>query len=169
MVRPETVIESWKTVRQDTVQTVEEFPASEFGFKPTEDQASFGEIARHILDASHAIVGMLLDGQEDLAGPGFRDLIQRYKPGLPEALEPAALAAELRSSLETQSADLAARDAGFYAKMVTRFDGQQVTRLELIQFVKEHELTHRQQLFLYSRLKGIVPPTTRRRAAKAKT
>jgi uncharacterized damage-inducible protein DinB len=34
------------------------------------------------------------------------------------------------------------------------------------QFVKEHELTHRSQLFLYMRLKGLVPPTTRRRQAK---
>jgi uncharacterized damage-inducible protein DinB len=49
---------------------------------------------------------------------------------------------------------------------MTRFDGQQVTRLEMLQFVKEHELTHRSQLFMYQRLKGIVPVTTRRRLAK---
>ena len=34
--------------------------------------------------------------------------------------------------------------------------------------LKEHELTHRQQLFMYLRLNGVVPPTTRRRQAKAK-
>ena len=45
--------------------------------------------------------------------------------------------------------------------------GQKVTPLELLQGVKEHELTHRQQLFVYLRLKGIVPPTTGRRQAKA--
>jgi uncharacterized damage-inducible protein DinB len=36
----------------------------------------------------------------------------------------------------------------------------------MLQFVKEHELTHRAQLFLYMRMKGIVPATTRRRLAK---
>jgi len=41
-----------------------------------------------------------------------------------------------------------------------------VTRLEMLQFVKEHELTHRQQLFMYLRLKGTVPATTRRRMAQ---
>jgi uncharacterized damage-inducible protein DinB len=35
----------------------------------------------------------------------------------------------------------------------------------MLQFVKEHELTHRAQLFMYLRLKGIVPATTRRRMA----
>ena len=42
-------------------------------------------------------------------------------------------------------------------------DGQRVTRLEMFQFIKEHEVAHRAQLFLYLRLKGIVPATTRRR------
>ena len=33
-----------------------------------------------------------------------------------------------------------------------------LTRLEMLQFVKEHELTHRSQLFMLMRLKGMVPP-----------
>jgi uncharacterized damage-inducible protein DinB len=36
----------------------------------------------------------------------------------------------------------------------------------MVQTIKEHELTHRQQLFTYLRLKGLVPATTRRRLAK---
>jgi uncharacterized damage-inducible protein DinB len=36
----------------------------------------------------------------------------------------------------------------------------------MLQMVKEHELTHRSTMFLYLRMKGIVPATTRRRLAK---
>jgi hypothetical protein len=36
----------------------------------------------------------------------------------------------------------------------------------MLQMIKEHELTHRATMFLYLRLKGIVPATTRRRLAK---
>ena len=61
---------------------------------------------------------------------------------------------------------LAARPAEFFEGIITRFDGQQVTRLEMVQTIKEHELTHRAQLFMYLRMKGIVPATTRRRLAK---
>jgi uncharacterized damage-inducible protein DinB len=51
--------------------------------------------------------------------------------------------------------------------MYTRhFDLARLTRMEMLQFIKEHELTHRSQLFMYLRLKGIVPATTRRRLAK---
>ena len=55
----------------------------------------------------------------------------------------------------------------FYSALITRFDGQRLTRLEMLQFTKEHELTHRSQMFLYLRLNGVVPPTTRRRQAKS--
>jgi len=71
--------------------------------------------------------------------------------------------------VETRTAELAAKDDDFFAGVITRFDGQRVTRLEMLQFIKEHELTHRSQMFLYLRLKGIVPATTRRRQAAQKS
>jgi len=168
MVRTETVLDSWKTVRQDTAQAVEDFPATELDYKATPDLMSFGELARHILDAGHALTGMLLDGVDNLATPQFREMVGKYATQLPQNLDAATLAIELRKSVETRAAELAAKNADFFSGIITRFDGQRVTRLEMIQFVKEHELTHRSQMFLYLRLKGIVPATTRRRQAKQK-
>src|SRR5262245_31231896 len=165
MVRKETVIDSWKTVREDTAQAVEDFPAAEFDFKATPDLMSFRELGRHILDAGHALTGMLLAGIDNLATPEFRAMIDKYRPQLPEQLDAPTLASELRKSLETRAAELAAQGDDFYSGVITRFDGQRVTRLEMVQFIKEHELTHRSQMFLYLRLKGIVPATTRRRLA----
>lgn len=165
MIRTETVLDSWKTVRQDTVQAVEDFPASEMDYKPAEDLMSFREIARHILDAGHALTGLLLDGVDNLKTPQFREMLKKYIPeGLEQADAP-TLASHLRASIDTRVAEIAAQPAEFFSHIITRFDGQQVTRLEMLQFVKEHELTHRAQLFMYLRLKGIVPSTTRRRMA----
>jgi uncharacterized damage-inducible protein DinB len=166
MVRLESVLDSWKTVREDTAQAVEDFPAAELDFKPTGDVMTFREIARHILEASHAISGLLLDGVDNLATPQFREMLQKYLGELPATQDAASLAATLRQSLEMRTAQLASQNAEFFAHVITRFDGQRVTRLEMLQFTKEHELTHRAQLFLYLRLKGIVPATTRRRMAK---
>jgi len=166
MIRVETVLDSWKSVRQDTALAVEDMPAGEQDFKPTPEVSSFREIARHVLDASHALTGALLAGVDNLATPEFRPMLKKYMRPLPEKLDAATLAAELRSSVEERCAELVRQPAEFYAGLITRMDGQQVTRLEMIQFVKEHELTHRAQMFVYLRLKGIVPPTTRRRQAK---
>ena len=169
MVRKETVLDSWKTARQDTAQAVEDFPAAEMDYKATPELMSFGELGRHILDAGHALTGLLLDGVDNLATPQFREMLGKYRLPLPEQLDAATLASELRKSMETRGAELAAKGDDFYAGVITRFDGQKVTRLEMLQFIKEHELTHRSQMFVYLRLKGIVPGTTRRRLAAQKS
>ncbi len=166
MVRLEAVLDSWKTVRADTAQAVEDFPAAEFDFRPTPELMTFRDLARHVVDAGNALAGMLLDGEDNMATPDFRDKIKKYYSGLTEQSGREEIAAALRGSVEELIRRLAVRPAEFYAGMITRFDGQRVTRLEMLQTVKEHELTHRSQMFLYLRLKGIVPSTTRRRMAK---
>jgi hypothetical protein len=40
---------------------------------------SFGELGRHILDAGHALTGLLLDGVDNLATPQFREMLGKYK------------------------------------------------------------------------------------------
>ena len=166
MVRVDQTLESWKSIREDTAAAVEDFPAEEFAFRATPETMAFGAIARHILVASDGLTGMLLAGEDDFKRPDFREKVGEFAKNAPAENDAAGLAAALRESLRRRTAELAARDAGFFAGMVTRMDGQRVTRLEMVQFIKEHELTHRAQLFLYLRLKGIVPATTRRRLAK---
>ncbi|MGA2136940.1 MAG: DinB family protein [Bryobacteraceae bacterium] len=164
MVRLEAVLDSWKAVRADTAAAVEEFPSDQFGYKPAPDLMTFGEIARHILAAGHGLTGLLLAGEEHLGGPQFREKMARFAL-LPEGAGAADLARELRASMAQRVTELAAQTPEFYAGIITRVDGARVTRLELLQFAKEHELTHRAQLFLYLRMKGLVPATTRRRLA----
>jgi uncharacterized damage-inducible protein DinB len=166
MVRLEHVLDSWKAVRQDTIAAVEEFPAGEFAYRPSPDVMTFGEIARHILQSGHALTGLLLSGEESFATPDFRAKMAAYLPDVPVDATPAQLAAALRDSVELRAAELAAQPADFYAHIITRMDGQKVTRLEMLQMLKEHELTHRAFLFLCMRMKGLVPATTRRRMAK---
>ncbi len=164
MVRLEQVLDSWKKIRADTASAVEDFPAGEFDYKPCSEVMTFGEIARHILVAGHGLTGLLLQGEEQLTGPLFREKMAKFAI-LPPGAPAADLARELRATVEQRALELAAQPSEFYAGMITRVDGARVTRLEMLHFVKEHELTHRAQLFLYMRMKGIVPATTRRRLA----
>jgi len=168
MVRLDSILSSWKSVREDTAQAVDDFAPYKLDFKPCADLMTFGATARHILDAGYGLTGMLLAGEEDLSTPQFRENIGKLVAELPKTEDAAALATELRSAMERRAPELAAKPAEFYAGEIIRMDGQRVTRLEMLQLIKEHELTHRQQLFMYLRLNGVVPPTTRRRQAKAK-
>ncbi len=166
MVRLEAILNSWKAVREDTALAVEEFPAAELDYKPTPEVDSFRQIAVHILNAGNGLSGLLLEGETMLSGPEFREKVKKHFVPLPADTDAATIAAELRRGIEAPLAALATQSADWYAQMVTRPDGQPVTRMEMVQFVKEHEMTHRAQLFAYMRLKGLVPATTRRRLAR---
>ena len=168
MVRVQFVLDSWKTIRKDVVGAVREFPADAFDEKPIEGVDSFGVIAGHILNAGHAFPGILMTGTDSLQTPDFRERMKPHMYNLAEGSTPAQLADALEQSIESRTAELARQPEEFFTQEITRFDGMRLTRLEMLQFVKEHELTHRSQLFMLMRLKGIVPPTTKRRMAAAK-
>jgi uncharacterized damage-inducible protein DinB len=166
MVRSAHVIDSWKAVRQDAAAAVEDFPEADLDFRPAPDVMTFRETARHILDAGDGLTGLLLAGDDNFSTPDFRDRMKPHKRALPEEAGRAALAAALRESVEQRTAAFAQQPAEFFEQMITRFDGARITRLEMLQTIKEHELTHRAHLFMCLRMKRIVPATTRRRMAQ---
>lgn len=164
MVRLEQFLSSWNGVREDAALAVEEFP--ELDYRPTPDLDSFRQIARHILNAGDGLTGMLL-AREEATGQEFRERMKAHFRPVAEDAGAAEIAAAMRQSVAERSEQLAAQPPEFFSEMMTRhFDLQRLTRMEMLQFVKEHELMHRSQLFMYLRLKGIVPATTRRRLAK---
>src|SRR5450759_1646973 len=81
MIRVEQVLDSWRTIRQDTAAAVEDFPAGELDYRPTPEVSTFREIARHVLDASDGLTGLLLGGEENFTGD-FRKRMERMKPYL---------------------------------------------------------------------------------------
>lgn len=166
MVRAQHVIDSWKAIRLDAAAAVEDFPETESDFRPSPDVMTFREAARHILDAGDGLTGLLLAGEDNFATPEFRARMKEHMRALPADAGGPALAAAMRESVEQRGEAFAAQTPEFFGQMITRFDGQRVTRLEMLQGVKEHELTHRAHLFLCLRMKGIVPATTRRRLAQ---
>lgn len=166
MVRVDTVLDTWRSVRADAAAAVGEWPAGEMGFRAVPELMTYGEIARHILDAGHGLTGILLAGETDFQAADFRAKLSGYYSGLSEDATPGELAEAMDRMAAERIEALRAQSAEWWAVVVRKWDGQELTRLEYIQFVKEHELTHRSQLFLYMRLKGMVPPTTRRRLQK---
>src|SRR3954447_25396904 len=100
MVRGETVLDSWRTIRQDTAEAVEDFAGSDLDYKPVPELSTFREIAMHILDAGSGLAGILLDGEENLASPQFRESLKKYASNLPAGVDAVTLAARLRTALD---------------------------------------------------------------------
>ena len=164
MVRLEALLDSWKSIRRDTAQAWLDMPAADAAFRPTPELMAYRDLAVHILNAGHAMTMMLLAGEPDFSATGFRERMRGHFLDA-SSWDAAQLAGQFESVLEADAAQLARAAPEFWTQMMTRFDGTAVTRLEMLQYAKEHELTHRSQMFMYLRLKGVVPPTTRRRMA----
>ena len=157
MVRPEFVLESWRQVRLYAVEAVQEWPETEGAFRLAPEVMTFAEIGRHIAEAGHILTGILLSGETDYARPGFRAEMQRWSPGIAETAPLAVLAAELDRLVTVRIEELRGQSPEWWAGMVKKWTGEDMTRLEFLQFVKEHELTHLAQLFACMRLKGLTP------------
>ena len=112
MVRLQHILDSWKTVRQDTAAAVEEFPADQMDYRPTPDVATFGEIGRHILYAGEGLTGLLLAGEEVFGGPDFRDKLKPHYREMPANAGSAELADALRRAVERRTAQLADQVSG---------------------------------------------------------
>jgi len=166
MVRVEHVLDSWKAVRQDTANAVDDFPAAEFDFRPAPDTMTFGEAARHILDASDGFTGLLLAGDDDFTTPDFREKMKSHMRKLASNGAVPELAAALRESVEQRTAALAAQPAAFWDHYITRFDGQRVTRLEMVADDQGARTDAPGRTCSVPEDEGIVPATTRRRLAK---
>ena len=155
-------------MRADAAQAVEEMPGSGLDYRPADDFLSFRDVATHIHDVSQGMIGMLLAGDTQFTGPDWREKRKQYVRPLPDGAGPAEIAAALRRTLDEDCDKLARQSPEFLAGTVDKFDGTHPTRMELLLFIREHELTHRAQLFVYLRMNGVIPPTTRRRLAAQK-
>lgn len=67
----------------------------------------------------------------------------------------------LRSSLEETKARVVSYGDANFEQSMTRFDGKQCTKVEMLNFTVAHEMYHRGQLTVYERLLGIEPALTR--------
>lgn len=158
----EEVIEAWEDTRAGVIAEVENIPPKEFGFRPTEDNRSVSELVVHIME-----VGLMMSGELTREGGDFRrkpydKLIDEYARSIQHLSSKRELLAALRSTL--RDGVKAFREAGELRmlQLITRFDGNQGTRLAWFNHGIAHEMYHRGQLALYQRHMGIMPALTKR-------
>jgi uncharacterized damage-inducible protein DinB len=139
---------AWNGVKQNVTETAEKMPDSNFGFKPTPDVRSFGEVLGHIAN------GNLL-------------YCSRAKGEMPPKSDAEKITAKgdlvkaLNDSFATCDAVFATlTDESLLEKVK---NGQnEVARGVFIAGVIAHVNEHYGNLVTYMRLKGIVPPSTER-------
>jgi uncharacterized damage-inducible protein DinB len=137
-------------IKGNIVKAAEQMPEEHYGFKPTADVRSFGELVGHIANANYMICSRA-SGAENPNKANIEKTVTD-KAGLGKAL------AESFAFCDAQF------DAMTGAKAAETIDlfGMKMPRLNVLQFNAAHDMEHYGNIVTYMRLKGLVPPSSQR-------
>ena len=124
----------------------EQMPEAEYGFKPTPDVRSFGQLVGHVANAQNMICSMAM-GEQSQGGRNWEQVTEK-----------AALVAALRAS--TQVCERAYQQTDQAAMQSGNLFGRETTRLGMLVLNVSHDFEHYGNMVTYLRIKGMVPPSS---------
>ena len=161
--------DSLRVVRKNTLQIAEDIPEAQYGFRPTPDSRSVGELLAHIAIGYRFQRLVHADERRStLAGIDFGALITRLREEEARLAVKAQIIDALKGNGEAWASWIESLPDGFLAERV-EMPGEppsSKSRFEMLLSTKEHEMHHRGQLMLIERLLGIVPHLTRERQSR---
>jgi len=132
------------------VAAAEAMPADKYGFKPTDQQRTFGEIVSHVAGSNNFMCSSI----SGMAAPDAK--VPDGKASKED------LVAAVKASYEYCTKALSGVTDQHLGDMVPYFGGRQATRATVAIGVSDDWADHYGQLAMYLRLNGILPPTARR-------
>ena len=156
----EEAIEAWEDTRKGTIAEVENIPPAQFGFRPTDENRSVAELIVHIMEVDLMMVGELTRDDGNFRRKPYPKLIDEYAGSIQNLSGKRNLIAALHRTLRDGVKAFRAAGEIHMLQRITRFDGQQGTRLAWFHHGIAHEMYHRGQLALYQRLIGLIPALT---------
>jgi uncharacterized damage-inducible protein DinB len=167
------IADSFRTVRNNTIQIAEDIPGDKYGFKAAEGVKSVGEILAHIAVSPAWQIDVHRDRISAVNLAFFGGRAPKVAADEQALVTKEQILSALRSGGEAFASMVAGMSPERLAETVSfapPLQPSQKTRFEMLLGVKEHEMHHRGQLMLIERMLGIVPHLTRRRqAAVART
>ena len=144
-----TTRELWKSVTDYLTQAASEAPESLYSFRPVPSVRTFGELIGHVAGSQYLMCAAALGDP-----PRAEDAIERTMT------KKAELVAALKES--TAYCDKAYAQTDAAAQGQTQLFGQSRSRLYALGLNATHNGEHYGNIVTYLRIKGMVPPSSRR-------
>jgi uncharacterized damage-inducible protein DinB len=142
----------WQTAKEFTLAVAEAMPAEGYGFKPSPEELSFGQLMIHIA-AQNSDSCASATGTKPLAGLSSE--------ALPAQIDRQTAIKFLTDSFDKCAKDLDAMPPEQWNKEVYKFQGKPVLASEALWYTFTHMAHHRGQAEVYLRVKNIKPPAWR--------
>ena len=154
------ILEAWQYTRAGVVSEIKNLPDASLTFRPSPESRSAAEIAVHIAESGLMMAGELSRPDGNFQRKSFPEFMKEYAKGVKPTNDKKALLSLLTKT--QQDGEKKIRQAGelHMLQLITRFDGEQGSRLAWMNHGISHEEYHRGQLAVYERLLGIEPALT---------
>jgi hypothetical protein len=134
--------------QKNLVGAVEEMPADKFSYKPTEQQATFGHLALHMIGANNHLCSTIGDIPEVKPAVALTDTDSKDK-----------LLTALKASFDFCSTALGKIDDSKLGDEIELFGGRKGPRAFALFALTNNWADHYSSAAMYLRLNGLLPPT----------
>lgn len=143
----------WAQVTGYITQAAKDVPEADYGFRPTPEVRTFGQLIGHLAGAQNLMCAAAL-GEKG----GAEDDVEKSK----------TTKADLVSALEASNAYCARAyaQADADATGATKLFGKEMTRFRALVMNATHDNEHYGNIVTYMRIKGMVPPSSRPAAGR---
>jgi len=142
---------SLRSASSKMVAAAEEMPADKYGFKPTPESMSFGQLVLHVASSNQSMC-QWISGAAPAAKP-------TATPTSPKD----ELVAALKASFEYCTTSLTGLDDSKLGSEVPTFGQRKASQAQVIISLSDDWADHYSQQAAYLRLNGLLPPTARPR------
>jgi len=149
----DSVRSSWNGVKRNIKESAELMPEEHYSFKPTPDVRSFGEILAHVAGASYMLCASAKNEKSPFAEEAFEKTAKTKAQILKVTTD---------AIMYCDGAFAALTDANAGGMVPSAFGSNEVTRINSLISQIGHDNEHYGNLVTYFRLKGLVPPSSRR-------
>ena len=144
---------SWNEIKRDIKESAEQMPEANYGFKPTPEVRSFGAILAHVAGASYVFCASAR-GEKPPFAEGDFEKTATTKAAIVKATNDAIAYCDGAFSSLT--------DATAGQMVDGPFGGGRVARANPLVGQIGHDNEHYGNLVTYFRIKGLVPPSSKR-------
>jgi uncharacterized damage-inducible protein DinB len=136
----------WGRVKDIAVRAAEKMPEEQYGYQPTPEVRTFGQLVGHLADSNVMMCSLVLGEKRE---PGTAEKSKKTK---------ADLVAALKESVVLCDKVFAQGDADLGQGM--KLFGMDTTRFAVVGILIGHAFEHYGNMVTYMRVKGLVPPSS---------
>ena len=144
---------TYDVIKGYLTRAAEKMPEDQYGFQPSKDVRTFGQLVGHVADANYGFCAAAAGEKPPVGGFDGANSIEKTKTSKADLQKGLAESFAYCDKVHANMTDAAG------AAVIKFFNGD-MAKLSILEFNTHHDFEHYGNIVTYMRLKGLVPPSS---------